>query len=80
VAVRAARMIAELSRYDRPIAVWLRNQASPDSLHLMHLWSPADKIRLVPQMRALYELGYTILSTNTYKGMIEAHKAMPDVM
>jgi hypothetical protein len=31
-------------------------------------------------MRALYELGYTILATNTYKGMIEAHKAMPDVM
>lgn len=31
-------------------------------------------------MQALYELGYTILSTNTYKGMIEAHKAMPDVM
>ena len=36
--------------------------------------------RHVPQMRALYEMGYTILSTNTYKGMIKAHKAMPDVM
>lgn len=32
------------------------------------------------QIRALYELGYTVIATNTYAGMVSAHRAMPDVM
>lgn len=62
-------------------AVWLRNQVRSCG------WGTFDMLSMlmrerdgVRQFRALHELGYTILATNSYEGMVQAHREMPDVM
>lgn len=44
------------------------------------LSNPGETVWLRAQINVLSDLGYTILSTHTYDGMISSHAAMPDVI
>jgi hypothetical protein len=42
--------------------------------------NPGEAVWLRNQINVLYELGYTVIATNSYQGMIEGHARMPDVI
>ncbi|KAI5452662.1 hypothetical protein NCC49_000411 [Naganishia albida] len=42
--------------------------------------NPGETVWLRAQLQVLSELGYTVISTNSYAGMISSHAALPDVI
>lgn len=42
--------------------------------------NPGEAVWLRNQINVLYEMGYTVLATNSYAGMVQGHAALPDVI